>query len=110
MIHNKEFNQQPPGTMLRLVLARARNVCYYSMIDDRPRAQYIHAFRQLRKDIHLTLEKISEMEDESLKKSWTRPLTDILKLIPIKAKSEDCRQLGANLGIYLEQRLNIPLT
>ena len=99
MIHNKEFDQQSPGTMLRLVLSRARNVCYYCMIDDRPRAQYIHAFRQLRKDIHLTLQKISE--DESLKKSWTKPLVEILKLLPIKAKSEDCRQLGANLSIYL---------
>lgn len=92
--------------MIEKFLSKGKNIVYYRRIDDRPRAQYIHVVREYREEAKRLLNSISK-EDIELRTL----LLNIIKVIPVKPKSEDCKEIIDNLSYILfsdEELSNLP--
>lgn len=73
-----------------LVLAKARNLCYYFSIDTRPRSTYIHIVRKIRSEMKALLSDFEVGSPEYEK------LLGIVRSCPQKIKTEECEDFIMN--------------
>lgn len=83
---------------ITFLISKIRNICYYWSIDDRKYKVYMHVIKTSRNQSKELLPYL--MDNDPRKKI----LVSILKTIPSKLKSKDCKTVIENLSkiIYVK--------
>lgn len=84
------MNEQELDFRIHCLMCRGRNIVYYRRIDNRPRSQYMHVVRGLRKDVMAVLENIPEGNPKY--SEIVEKFTRVVDMIDPKVKSIDCEE------------------